>query len=186
MSNKMTFTVEGIAKLNVDQVKQAVDQMKTGFQGIKLPAGIDKNISGIFTKLNDEIAEFEVRSKEATTNNDWSKVIKSGQNILGLYQKLKGQVKQLGDLSEDQMKELFPPEVVANTKKAQKALADYEKAVADLAKKEKDLQAVRDGNKSKKGSITKEKNNLTKQKDAMTAVVEAQKKLNEAKDAQGQ
>ena len=48
MSNKTTFTVEGIAKLDISQVKGAVDQMKKGFQRITLPAGIDQRITKIF------------------------------------------------------------------------------------------------------------------------------------------
>ena len=155
MSNKTTFTVEGIAKLDISQVKGAVDQMKKGFQGITLPAGIDKRVAQIFSQMTDEIAEFEVKSKNATTNADWSRVLSSGQKIMTLYQKLQGQVRQLGDLSEKEMQELFPPEVVANIKKAETALKDYQAATkkntAEIQKQENELAKLQQRMAKKQG-----------------------------------
>lgn len=155
MSNKTTFTVEGIAKLDISQVKGAVDQMKKGFQGITLPAGIDKRVAQIFSQMTDEIAEFEVKSKNATTNADWSRVLSSGQKIMTLYQKLQGQVRQLGDLSEKEMQELFPSEVVANIKKAETALKDYQAATkkntAEIQKQENELAKLQQRMAKKQG-----------------------------------
>ena len=155
MSNKTTFTVEGIAKLDISQVKGAVDQMKKGFQGITLPAGIDKRVAQIFSQMTNEIAEFEVKSKSATTNADWSRVLSSGQKIMGLYQKLQGQVRQLGDLSEKQIQELFPPEVVANIKKAEDALKSYQattkKNTAEIQKQEAELAKLQQKMAKKQG-----------------------------------
>lgn len=196
MSNKTTFTVEGIAKLDISQVKGAVDQMKKGFQGITLPTGIDQRITKIFSQMTDEIAEFEVKSKSATTNADWSRVLNSGQKIMTLYQRLQGQVKQLGDLSEKQMQEIFPPEVVANIKKAEDALKDYQattkKNTAEIQKQENELAklqqkiAKKQGKKQQVESQTAVSNaeykNLQNQQKALgDAAIEAADKLEEAR-----
>ena len=196
MSNKTTFTVEGIAKLDISQVKSAVDQMKKGFQGITIPSGIDQRITKIFSQMTDEIAEFEVKSKSATTNADWSRVLNSGQKIMTLYQRLQGQVKQLGDLSEKQMQEIFPPEVVANIKKAEDALKDYQattkKNTTEIQKQESELAKLQQKIAKKQGKKQQVENqtavsnaeykNLQNQQKALgDAAIEAANKLEEAR-----
>ena len=163
MSNKTTFEVTGVARLDVSQVKQAAEQVKSSLQGITLPGNIDRNLTSIFQRLNDEIAEFEVNSKKATTSADWSNVIKSGEKILGLYSKMEGQIRQLGDVSESEMKNLFPPEVTDRIKKAEQAIKAYtiateknadaikrqQSEVDKLAKKQSKAKANRDTEQGK-------------------------------------
>ena len=158
MSNKTTFTVEGIAKLDISQVKQAAEQVKSSLQGVALPRNIDSNLASIFQKLNDEIAEFEVTSKKATTNADWSNVIKSGEKILGLYSKMEGQIRQLGDISESEMKALFPPEVTARIKKAEQAIRNYTDATDKNATAIKKQQEQVDKLAQKQNKATAKRN----------------------------
>lgn len=201
MSNKTTFEVTGVARLDVSQVKQAAEQIKSSLQGVTLPGGIDKNLASIFQRLNDEIAEFEVNSKKATTNADWSNVIKSGEKILGLYSKMEGQIRQLGDISESEMKNLFPPEVTDRIKKAEQAIKAYTKATSENAtaiKKQQGEVAKLEGQLSKKQgkkaqlstqtvvSDAEYKNMQKQQKELGTSAVEAQQKLEALRQKQAE
>ena len=201
MSNKTTFEVQGIAKLDISQVKQAAEQIKGSLQGVTLPGGIDKNLASIFQRLNDEIAEFEVNSKKATTSADWSNVIKSGEKILGLYSKMEGQIRQLGDISESEMKTLFPPEVTDRIRKAEQAIKNYTKATSENAaavKKQQGEIAKLEGQLNKKQGKKAQLNNQTvvsdaeyknmqkQQKELGASAVEAQQKLEALKQKQAE
>ena len=126
------------ASMEIGQIKSAVANIQKSLEGVSLP----KNISGDFNKvlgnLNKEILKFEQETSKSTTGQlNFDALTKSGNRVLALYQDLQVATKQLGNLSDKQLANLFPKDISDNIQKAQTALEKYNTSLANSQKEEK-------------------------------------------------
>lgn len=172
MSGKTTinYSMHGIADLDVSKVKTAVENVRKNMHSLTLPANLEKNFASVFAELNSEISQFESNSKKAQNGSDWSKVIKSGTKILGLYQEMESHIRSLGALTDKEMEKMFPPSVKNNIQKANDALAAYNKTVkqnaAEVEKQNKEIAKLQKNIQSKQQKKTAEQNKTVVAKDA--------------------
>ena len=132
---KKDFQFQGIAELDISQIKQAVQNIQRSLQkGFVLPSNINKNFTKIFDKIQSEIKNFSSLAETAQTSLDFNNTIKSGNSIIKLYNTLRGEIKTLGTLSNEEKKKMFPEEVTRNIENAQKALSNYNKSVQENEK----------------------------------------------------
>ena len=147
--------------MNIDQVKNAVQNMQNDLSKLKLPQNIGNQLQGTFSKLIGEIEKFQSLSVNGiNSTKDFNQLASSGNKILQIYNQLTTQVKNLGGLSDNQIQKLFPPEIQANIEKANKAMADYEQTTKNSQKEVKNLE-------SEISSAQKEVDKLIKDKEKL-------------------
>ena len=147
--------------MNVDQVKNAVQNMQNELSKLKLPQNIGNQLQGTFSKLTGEIEKFQSLSASGIgSTRDFNQLASSGNKILQIYNQLTTEVKNLGGLSNSQIQKLFPPEIQANIEKANKAMNDYGQATKNSQKEVKNLE-------SEISSAQKEVERLVKDKEKL-------------------
>lgn len=141
-------TINLKALLDVSQAKGQLNQLQSVLNKLKMPQGISNQLNKQMSQMASEIANIErIRAKSTGDLIDANAIIKSGNKILGLFDKIQTSVKSLGNLSDADLKKLFPESAVRNITQAQNALKQYDNAIkqhnAELKKQadaEQDLQ----------------------------------------------
>lgn len=138
------FTLTFDAQLNVGQMKGALNQIQSTLNSLHLPTNITKDLQGTFNKLSEEVKNFEVLSgKDITGKADFSKMAKSADRVVDLFNKLKTQLKDLGAASNIQLEKMFPETVAKNISAASKAITDFNnkitKTESDIRKAQNDV-----------------------------------------------
>lgn len=141
-------TINLKALLDVSQAKGQLNQLQSVLNRLKMPQGISSQLNKQMSQMASEIANIErIRAKGTGDLIDANAIIKSGNKILGLFDKIQTSVKSLGNLSDVDLKKLFPESAVRNITQAQNALKQYDNAIkqhnAELKKQadaEQDLQ----------------------------------------------
>ena len=124
------FTIQLDAQMNISQVKSAVQSMQTELNKLNLPPEIGNKIGTTLGNLSSEIERFQAKAAKGIGSTvDFTQISRSGEKIIQLYEQLRNQVGDLGGLSKAQLEKLFPPEAVANIKKANAAYETYTAAV---------------------------------------------------------
>ena len=138
------FTLSFDAQLNVGQMKGAISQIQSTLNGLHLPANITKDLQATFNKLSEEVKNFETLSnKDITGKADFSKLAKSAEKVVDLFNKLKTQVGDLGASSNSQLEKMFPENVTKNIQAATAALTEFNNKVnktnGDIKKAQSDV-----------------------------------------------
>ena len=63
MAKEVTFSIKGLADLDVSQFTQQLDRAKTALGKLSMPQGVENSFTNLFKKLNDQILDFEQKSK---------------------------------------------------------------------------------------------------------------------------
>ena len=63
MAKEVTFSIKGLADLDVSQFTQQLDRAKTALGKLSMPQGVENSFTSLFKKLNDQILDFEQKSK---------------------------------------------------------------------------------------------------------------------------
>ena len=135
------FNVILDAKMNVDQVHDAVGNLQKALDKVRAPADI-----GLILKQNlGELIKETERLKTLSLNGvgsmkDFDQLAKSGDKVVQLYSQVARQIEKLGGLSNHQIKNLFPQEVEKNIRAAVKAMELYESSIKDSANQQKQLK----------------------------------------------
>lgn len=133
MSNKneVIFHVKGLAELDISNIQKSLKNLQLSFgEGVSIPDSSRKNITQTFEKINTEIQNFISLQKSSTTSTkNYDNLLKSGEKINTLYDKLKTQFKDLGNLSDDEIKHLFPSEIIKKIQEAKTAMDQYADAI---------------------------------------------------------
>ena len=117
------------AKMDVAGVKQSINEIRGAFERVQLPKNLGNKFIGDMTKINQEIANFErILATGNTTPKGLGDLAKSGQDILSLFNKLQVTVSQASNLSDKELKKLFPTDIANNIKAAEDALSNFTKA----------------------------------------------------------
>lgn len=141
-------TINLKALMDVSQAKGQLNQLQSVLNKLKMPQGIGNQLNKQISQMASEIANIERISAKGTGDLlDANTIIKSGNKILNLFDKIQTSVKSLGNLSDADLKKLFPDSAVRNISQAQTALKQYDQAIkqhnAELKKQaetEQDLQ----------------------------------------------
>lgn len=175
VTQTIKFNFEG----DISNLRGSIGQIEQKMQNIKLPKVAEKGINSDLQKLKTELSKLESKTKGGIIKlDDTSSIQRSGERIKELYTSLINKVKDLGNVSDKELKNLFPPEIAQKIDKARAAMDKYEKEIketnAELRKQEKELerlQGVRDKKKaefkiagSKKKIGEEEYDDLTRQK----------------------
>ena len=137
------FTLTFDANLEVSKMKTALSDVQKSLNGLQLPQNITKNLQSTFQKLSQEVQNFEVQvGKDITSKADFSKLEKSADRINNLFETLKVQLKDIGNLSNKELQKLLPENASKNINDARNALKTYDTTL-------KDIQDTLDGTKAK-------------------------------------
>ena len=137
------FTLTFDAKLNVSQMKGALNEINNALKGLKLPQNLTKDLQETFTKLSTEVKNFETAlGKDITGKADFSRLEKSADKVVELFNKLKSQMKDIAGLSESQLQKLFPESVTKNIQNAKNALVQYQNSLKSATKDVDDARAA--------------------------------------------
>lgn len=127
------FSITFDAKMNVGQVKGAINEMKKGLEQLKLPPELEKGVGDNLTKLANEMKRFEdLSSKPMRTPSDFKALEKSGDKIFQLYNRIRREASEAANMSPKNMEKFFPASVTANIEKATAALEKYKAVQASI------------------------------------------------------
>lgn len=133
MANNQKFTLTFDAQLNISQMKSALSNIQSELNKLKLPAGADRGLQDTFTKLSNEVKNFEnLTNKSSFTSADFKQVERSATKISDLFSNLQSQVKALGSLSDKELQKLFPSDAVNKIQAGEKALDAYQSTIDQL------------------------------------------------------
>ncbi len=132
------FSIVFDASMNVNQIKEAANQINNSFQKIKLPDNLSASFSKVFDKLNKEIETFkELSGRELTSMSDISKVSRSFDKISDSFIELRalsGKVKGLDP------NKFLPKELIERTTKLNKDWSALSKTMSKKNEASKELE----------------------------------------------
>ena len=151
MGNKIQKTIEFKFVGDVSNVTQSVNNLEQKMKTVKMPESSAKGILSQIAKLKTELAKIQTQTKGGVVKIDEAdSVAKSGQKIRALYTELMAKVKQLGTLSNKEMRELFPEEIANKINGAEKAMDEYAKSIKNANKEiKKQEEALEEAKKAK-------------------------------------
>ncbi len=166
---------------NIGPIKNAVSGLQGALNKINVPDSFKKNLDSTFTKLSNEIENFEaIASKGFTNMADIGKAEKSFSKITDLLSKLRIQTSQLKGIDPNKF---LPQENIKKVQELQKSWgklkeqiekgtgnsAEITKQTQELEKQKKaadDLQTSYDSLKTKNESLSKSKLDLSTELEA--------------------
>ena len=151
VTQTIKFNFEG----DISNLRGSIGQIEQKMQNIKLPKVAEKGINSDLQKLKTELSKLESKTKGGIIKlDDTGSIQRSGERIKELYTSLTNKVKDLGNVSDKELKNLFPPEIVQKIDNARAAMDKYEKEIkeanAELKKQEKELERLQGARDKKK------------------------------------
>lgn len=141
-------TINLKALLDVSQIRKAAGDIESALSGITLPKNIDNALTKNLEKMKLEMTRLDQILAGDVTANSSKEALSAAQKILKAYADIKVAVAQAANLSDAQLKKLFPESVAENIEKADRALEKYSS----------NLEKYNKGIATRKGNITKWKN----------------------------
>ena len=128
-----TFVLNLKALLDASDIKGALSEIQKSFNNLNMPTGASKGLTSVFSKLSEEIKNFEaLTSKDVTSKADFSKIEKSAEKIGTLFSKLNVELNDLSSKTGKDLFKLLPESTAGNISKATKALGEYNAKVTKL------------------------------------------------------
>ena len=159
------FTVRIDAEMGIGNVASTVQKIQSELNSLKMPSDLGGKITGTFAKLTSEIEKFQaISAKGIGSTQEFNQLASSGNKIIQIYEQLSNQVKNLGSLSDSQLKNLFPPSVAENIKKATSAFQQYENAQKNAKGQIDELTKQISKAETEAKKLATQKNNLEKKK----------------------
>ena len=141
-------TINLKALLDVSQIRKAAGDIESALSGITLPKNIDNALTKNLEKMKLEMTRLDQILAGDVTANSSKEALSAAQKILKAYADIKVAVAQTANLSDSQLKKLFPESVAENIEKANRALEKYNS----------NLEKYNKGTATRKGNITKWQN----------------------------
>lgn len=141
-------TINLKALLDVSQIKKAAGDIESALSGITLPKNIDNALTKNLEKMKLEMTRLDQILAGDVTASSSKEALSAAQKILKAYADIKVAVAQAANLSDSQLKKLFPESVTENIEKANRALEKYNS----------NLEKYNKGTATRKGNITKWQN----------------------------
>lgn len=141
-------TINLKALLDVSQIRKAAGDIESALSGITLPKNIDNALTKNLEKMKLEMTRLDQILAGDVTASSSKEALSAAQKILKAYADIKVAVAQAANLSDSQLKKLFPESVAENIEKANRALEKYNS----------NLEKYNKGIATRKGNITKWQN----------------------------
>ena len=142
MANSQKFTLSFDAQLNISQLKGAIGNIQNELNRLQLPQSLTKGIQGTIDGLLKQVQTFEASlGKDITSKADFSKISRQAEKIGDSFEKLKLQVRDIFNLSNEDLAKLFPNNIKDNIKEATAALSKFKKESKAAEKNVKDAEA---------------------------------------------
>lgn len=182
-------TINLKALLDVSQIRKAAGDIENALGGITLPKNIGNALTKNLEKMKLEMTRLDQILAGNITANSSKEALSAAQKILKAYADIKVAVVQAANLSDSQLKKLFPESIVDNINKANKALSEYQSKLKTFNEqresREKDIKYYKEKRTNLQEALGKEKAKPTEEKvkqdiaNAEKQVVEVQKRLQE-------
>lgn len=182
-------TINLKALLDVSQIRKAAGDIENALGGITLPKNISNALTKNLEKMKLEMTRLDQILAGNVTANSSKEALSAAQKILKAYADIKVAVVQAANLSDSQLKKLFPESIVDNINKANKALSEYQSKLKTFNEqresREKDIKYYKEKRTNLQEALGKEKAKPTEEKvkqdiaNAEKQVVEVQKRLQE-------
>ncbi len=141
-------TINLKALLDVSQIRKAASDIENALSGVSLPKNISSDLTKKLNQMKGEMTRLDQILAGDITADSSKEALNSAQRILKAYSDIKVAVAQAANLSNAQLKKLFPESVAENIEKANRALEKYNS----------NLEKYNRGITSRKGNITKQQN----------------------------
>ena len=162
---RITLTFD--ATMDVSKVRSSVSEIQKVLNGLSLPKGMQTSTSNMFQKLQDELNNYNaLTSKTAHSIADVKQADKSLQNIMTLFEKINGVMKQIG---ADPINFIDPADL-KKINAAQKALEKAKEAMSKTAISTKKASIAEQLEKAKKTA-----DELNKKVDALNKDISSKK-----------
>lgn len=162
---RITLTFD--ATMDVSKVRSSVSEIQKVLNGLSLPKGMQTSTSNMFQKLQDELNNYNaLTSKTAHSIADVKQADKSLQNIMTLFEKINGVMKQIG---ADPINFIDPADL-KKINAAQKALEKAKEAMSKTAISTKKASVAEQLEKAKKTA-----DELNKKVDALNKDISSKK-----------
>lgn len=182
-------TINLKALLDVSQIRKAAGDIESALSGITLPKNIGNTLTKNLEKMKLEMARLDQILAGDVTANSSKEALSAAQKIVKAYADIKVAVVQAANLSDSQLKKLFPESIVDNINKANKALSEYQSKLKTFNEqresREKDIKYYKEKRTNLQEALGKEKAKPTEEKvkqdiaNAEKQVAEVQKRLQE-------
>lgn len=182
-------TINLKALLDVSQIRKAAGDIESALSGITLPKNIGNALTKNLEKMKLEMARLDQILAGDVTANSSKEALSAAQKIVKAYADIKVAVVQAANLSDSQLKKLFPESIVDNINKANKALSEYQSKLKTFNEqresREKDIKYYKEKRTNLQEALGKEKAKPTEEKvkqdiaNAEKQVAEVQKRLQE-------
>ena len=139
-------TISLRALLDVSQIRKAAGDIESALSGISLPKNISNALNKNLEKMKSDMTRLDQILAGNITADSSKDALSTAQRILKAYTDIKVAVAQAANLSDSQLKKLFPESVAENIEKANRALEKYNS----------NLEKYNRGIASRKGNITKQ------------------------------
>lgn len=139
-------TINLKALLDVSQIRKAAGDIESALSGISLPKNISNALNKNLEKMKSDMTRLDQILAGNITADSSKDALSTAQRILKAYTDIKVAVAQAANLSDSQLKKLFPESVAENIEKANRALEKYNS----------NLEKYNRGIASRKGNITKQ------------------------------
>lgn len=152
-------TINLKALLDVSQIRKAAGDIESALSGISLPKNISNALNKNLEKMKSDMTRLDQILAGNITADSSKDALSTAQRILKAYTDIKVAVAQAANLSDSQLKKLFPESVAENIEKANKALEKYNS----------NLERYNRGVASRKGNITKQQSREAELQRKLTA-----------------
>ena len=143
MASQHKITIGVDFQASVGNIQNAVKNIQSSLQSLKFPPNMAKSFESTFSRLETEFTKFSAKaSSKEMTFGDFRDMEKSGRRIIELYNQLKVQIKSLGNLSDTELKKIFPDSFTGDVKKASAAWKAYEADIKKVTSATKNQEAA--------------------------------------------
>jgi TP901 family phage tail tape measure protein len=175
-------TINLKALLDVSQIRKAAGDIESALSGISLPKNISNALNKNLEKMKSDMTRLDQILAGNITADSSKDALNTAQRILKAYSDIKVAVAQAANLSNAQLKKLFPESVAENIEKANRALEKYnsnlEKYNSGKRQKESDISYQKGRQADLQKALDAEKKKPTE--DAVKQqIADAQKQYNE-------
>ena len=174
MADKV-FNIKFNVDANIGPMKSALDGIRSAFDKLKLPDNLGKNFSSVFSKLENEVRNFEAITGKGTFQNmgEINKAEKSYEKITTLFSRLQQEASHIKGIDPNK---LLPSQVLEKTKELQKAWLEVQATMNKSSNASAELEKVN-------GSLQKQSQKLAELKASYESYVNAKNNEISRKDS---
>lgn len=132
MANKQKVELVTVFSGDTSKLNQSIKQIQSNLDKVKLPENLDKSFGKTLSDLSNAVKDFESKTASGLTKqSDLTALEKNAKKIQSLYQKLVISARNLGEVSDKEMRKLLPDDFVNQLNKANASFAKCKTSIED-------------------------------------------------------